>query len=99
MGKGFDTFMQNPYYKEQYNNAPSEELKRYFRLTWDRSPFVMGSDYDSTKEDVELRKMRLTKSDVEYLAKFAVGGPQKAACKKWLAAFDQNKMNGWRKTE
>lgn len=91
MGKGFDTFMKNPYYREQYENAPSEEIKRYYQLTWDRSPFVVGSDYNSEKEDAELRKMKLTKSDVEYLAKFAVGGPQKAAYKKWLAAFDQTK--------
>lgn len=91
MGKGFDTFMQNPYYKEQYDNAPSEALKRYFELTWDRSKWVMGEDYDGEKEAEELRKLNLMKSDVEYLAQFAVGGPQKAAYKKWLAAFDQTK--------
>ena len=89
MGKGFDTFMQNPYYKEQYDNAPSKEVKRYYELTWDRSPFVMGADYDGKKEAEELKKLRLSKKDVEYLAKFAVEGPQKAAYKKWLAAFDQ----------
>ena len=43
------------------------------------------------KEDEELKKIQFRKSDVEYLAKFAVGGPQKAAYKKWLAAFDKTK--------
>ena len=50
MGKGFDTFMENPYYRELYENAPSQELKRYYELTWDRSPFVMGADYEGKKE-------------------------------------------------
>ena len=89
MGKGFDTFMQNPYYKEQYDNATSEALKRYFELTWDRSKWVMGEDYDGEKEAEELRKLNLMKSDIEYLAQFAIGGPQKSAYKKWLASFDK----------
>ena len=91
MGKGFDTFMENPYYRELYENAPSQELKRYYELTWDRSPFVMGADYEGKKEAEELKKLRLSKKDVEYLAKYAVGGAQKAVYKKWLAAFDQTK--------
>lgn len=89
MGKGFDVFMKNPYYREKYENAPTKKLKRYLELTWDSNPFVMGEDYDSSKEDEELRKLKLEKSEVEYLAKFAVGGAEKAMFKKWLASFDK----------
>ena len=85
MGKGFDRFMQNPYYKEQYDGAPSEELKKYYRLTWDASPFVEDSDVDHEKVSEELKKIRLKKSDVEYLAKYAVGGAEKAMLKRWLS--------------
>lgn len=88
MAKGFDLFMQNPYYREQYENAPSKELKRYLELEWDSSPFVVGEDYDSSKEDEEMRNLQLQKSDVEYLAKYAVGGAEKAYFKKWLKKFD-----------
>ena len=88
MAKGFDLFMQNPYYREQYENAPSKELKRYLQLEWDSSPFAMGEDYDSSKEDEEMKNLKLSKSDVEYLAKYAVGGAEKAYFKKWLATFN-----------
>ena len=84
MGKGFDLFMQNPYYREQYENAPSKELKRYLELEWDSSLFVVGEGYDTSKEDEEMRNLKLKKSDVEYLAKYAVGGAEKAFFKKWL---------------
>ena len=87
MGKGFDAFMKNPYWRNQYERAPSERLKRYYELVFDSSPFVMGANYKSEKVDAELRKLRLEKSDVEYLASFAVGGAEKAAYKKWLAQF------------
>ena len=40
-----------------------------------RTKWVMGEDYDGEKEAEELRKLNLMKSDVEYLAQFAVGGP------------------------
>ena len=88
MGRGFDTFMENPYYREQYENAPTDSLKQYFRLTWDKNPFVVGTDYDSSKEDAILSKTKFTKEEVEYLAKYAVGGQMKAFYKKWLKSFD-----------
>ena len=81
--------MENPYYREQYENAPSDELKKYYRLTWDKNPFVMGADYDSAKEDEELRRLKLNRSDVEYLSKFAVGGSERMFYRKWLESFDK----------
>lgn len=88
MGKGFDTFMQNPYYREQYEGAPTESLKKYFKQSWDRNPFIVGEDYDDTDSDQEIDESQFTKEEVEYLAKYAVGGQQKAFFKKWLASFD-----------
>ena len=29
MGKGFETFMENPYWRGVYESAPTEELKEY----------------------------------------------------------------------
>ena len=88
MGKGFDLFMQNPFYREQYENAPSKTLKRYYEISWDDSPFVNDDDGENEEANEELRKMRFTKEDVEYLAKYAVGGQMKAFYKKWLKSFD-----------
>ena len=33
-----------------YNNAPSQNLKDYYRVAFDISPFVMGDDYDDSKD-------------------------------------------------
>ena len=94
MRKGFDEFMKNPYYREQYENAPTERLKRSMKLNWDMNPFVMGANYKATKEQIEEKKKLKemgpnTREEVEYLAKYAVGGAQKAFFKKWLAKFDE----------
>ena len=45
MGKGFDTFMENPYWRKIYDEAPSEYLKEYYRIMFDTSPIVIGNDY------------------------------------------------------
>lgn len=87
MGKGFEEFMKNPFYREQYEKAPTKNLRRYYELSWDSSPFVMGDDYDASKENAELKKITFTKEEVEYLAKYAVGGQQKAFFKKWVESF------------
>ena len=81
MGKGFDEFMKNPYYREQYENAPTERLKRSFELSWDR-------DYLTREEREEYRNLRLSREEVEYLAQFAVGGYKKWFFKKWLSQLD-----------
>lgn len=86
MGKGFDTFMKNPYYRKMYEDAPTDKLKRMFRDEWDNSPFVTGDESDMDEPSGKGEK--LTKEEVEYLAKFAVGGMEKAMYKKWLATFD-----------
>ncbi len=89
MGRGFITFMKNPYYREQYENAPSRRVKQYLELEWDSNPFVAGIRYDDSRQCERIRKLKLKKSDVMYLAQYAVGGPEKAAFKKWLARFDK----------
>lgn len=85
---GFELFMSNPYYREQYENAPTQKLKRYFELVWNSSLAIVDDDCDTSKEDAELKSLHLSKSEVEYLTQFAVGGYEKAAYKKWLAQFD-----------
>ena len=85
MGKGFDTFMRNPYYREMYENAPTERLKQCLRREWDNSPFVTGEEPSEEPDG----STKLDKSEVEYLAKYAVGGAEKAFYKKWLAQFDK----------
>ena len=69
MGKGFNTFMANPYWKRIYEEAPSAELKEYYRIRFDISPFVMGEKYRDRKAEARLKELPLTKEDIGYIRK------------------------------
>lgn len=85
MGKGFDTFMENPHWKRCYENAPSDEVRKYYKLAWESSPFVL-SEAEIAQIDkyisTEMSKLKLTISDYEYLAANAVGSSKMAFKKK-----------------
>ena len=67
MGKGFDTFMENPYWKGIYENAPSNNLKRYFQIRFDHSGFVKDALRQGSAAEKELQEIPLTKEDVQYI--------------------------------
>ena len=71
MGKGFDTFMENPYWRRVYEEAPGEYLKEYYRIMFDNSPFVMGSSYRDEKAEEQLDDLWISKDELEYLLKHA----------------------------
>lgn len=73
-GKGFSTFMKNPYWKNVYENAPSEELKEYYRIRFEISPFVMGDDYHDAEKEKRLKELSLSKEDIQYIQKYAGSG-------------------------
>ena len=74
MGKGFDTFMENPYWKKVYEGAPSKELKEYYRIRFDTSPFVMGEKYRDESAESRLKELPLDKNDIQYIRKYAGSG-------------------------
>lgn len=53
MGKGFDTFMENEYWKGVYDSSPSEDLKEYYRIMFDESPFLKESDGEDIEQEAE----------------------------------------------
>ena len=74
MGKGFDTFMENPYWRRIYEEAPSERLKEYYRLRYDKSRFVMGAEYRDEEAERKLEGLILYKSDIQYIQRNAGSG-------------------------
>ena len=74
MGKGFDTFMENPYWQEVYTRAGSRELKEYYRLRFDKSRFVLGAEYCDKEADARLNELLLSKSDIQYIQRYAGSG-------------------------
>ena len=74
MGKGFDTFMENTYWRTIYEEAPTERLKEYYRLRFDISPFVMGEYYRDGKTEKRLKELSLSRDEIAYIQKFAGSG-------------------------
>ena len=71
MGKGFDTFMENPYWRKIYEEAPSEYLKQYYRIMFDTSPFVLGDDYIDEEAEARLNELWISKEELEYLKEYS----------------------------
>lgn len=82
MGKGFDTFMENPYWRKVYEEAPSEELKEYYRLRYDLSTFVMGEAYRDEEAERKLGELILLKDDIRYIQKHSGSGIARHYCEK-----------------
>ena len=64
MGKGFDTFMENPYWRKIYEDAPSEKLREYYKIRYDSSGFVEGKPIDV---DEQLERILLSKEEIQKL--------------------------------
>ena len=71
MGKGFDTFMQNPYWRKIYDEAPSEYLKEYYRIMFDTSPFVIGDGNIDEEAEERLKELWISKEELGYLKEHA----------------------------
>ena len=80
--RGFDVFMQNAYWKDFYEGAPSDALKAYIKDDFNNNPFVCSNP----RPDPALKEA-LTKDDVQYLLDNAEGSREKAYYKSWLDAL------------
>ena len=94
MGKGFDIFMDNPYWRRIYENAPSEELKEYYKIRFDISPFVYGENYHDDAALARLEEILLSKSDIEYIQRFAGSGMARHFYEKFISKLT-GEYEGW----
>ncbi|MBR6008026.1 MAG: hypothetical protein IK056_02945 [Clostridia bacterium] len=62
MRNQFELFMRNPYYREIYENAPTEKLKQYIRHSWGDPTYVADENDDN----------HLSGPDENYLSQFPV---------------------------
>lgn len=109
MGKGFDTFMENQYWREIYENAPSKELKEYYRIRFEISRFVFGEEYRDEEAEARLEELLLSKTDIENIQRFSGSGMAKQYYEKFIqrltgeydgyhfpaAAFQVEDWNPW----
>ena len=94
MGKGFETFMENPYWSKIYEEAPGENLREYYRIMFDISPFVMGSNHRDEKAEARLGELWISVDELEYLHKHAGTGPAKIFYKKCIDTLKASDEEG-----
>ena len=70
---------ENPHWKEKYDNAPSEDCKRYVALGFYYSD-NLGEipDYEEYKAEREKLEERFTKEDWQHLYKYEGNNPRKS---------------------
>ena len=94
MGKGFDTFMENPYWRKIYEEAPGEHLKEYYRIMFDTSPFVMGDDYIEEETTARLKELWISKEELEYLKEHAGISQAKALYQRCIYKLNETDEDG-----
>ena len=83
-------YLQNPYWKEVYDAAPSEESKRHCALTFYNS-WYMGSK-DGIAEQKRIEK-KLTLEDWKYLLKYTANNPFRTKCKENIERLEKEQEN------
>lgn len=84
MGKGFDLFIKNPYWKRYYEDAPSLALKEYIRLGFENSPFVTNKRTNDYVEERNRIASRFTNEDWQYLIDHTTSGLAKSEYSKHI---------------
>ena len=96
MKKRFDLFMENPYWKGIYDNAPSVECKEYYGIMFEYFSFETDEDdEDGISSACErLMEIMLSRRDAEYIRDHAGSGRAKynyGEVIRWL--FDDEKAD------
>ena len=77
--KALDGFRRNPTWKEYYDEAPSEECRKYITAEF------CWSVYDDRERETELKESILaefSKTDWAYIGKYAGNNPFGARCRR-----------------
>ena len=82
MEKALQAFMKNPAYKKIYDDAPSEECKKYYRYEFYYSKYFdpNADDVDEFIEMIKEPEKDLAVKDWEYLKDHAGTGPFVGYC-------------------
>ncbi len=89
MGAGFDLFMINPYWRQLYENAPSEALRQHYRHSFEYSG-LMRLGMDEEEADKQTLKewgeaQKLSREDLRYLLDNTTNQMEKAFIRRLIA--------------
>ena len=76
----FDEYMENPAWAEYYNNAPSDNCKRYIRFNWFRSKYGEPEDIEEFKKLRDSYWDKLSIEDCEYIREHVGNNPFRKVC-------------------
>lgn len=89
MDRGFKIFMENSYWRDFYEKAPSDELRECLRYEWNNNPFVCNRPDANYKENMERLERKLGKKDVQYLIDNTPSGQARNSYKEWLERLNK----------
>lgn len=78
-----DDTLENPYWAEYYNGAPSDKCKEYIALEFYYSEY----EDDETAEAMDAIEEQLGADDLRWLMKFCGNNPRKGILAKKIAAL------------
>ena len=84
METAMSIFMKNEYWKEVYENAPSDQCRNYFRLGFFSSLYPPPDDYAQAKDALY---DSLAVEDWEYLRRIHTGTPFVKICRDRIQAL------------
>ena len=67
MKTGFELFMENPYWKGYFDNAPSKSLKDYIKFKFNNNLSIVSEKEENYFEKRKALEDKLTNEDWEYL--------------------------------
>lgn len=80
-----DDTLENPYWAEYYNNAPSNKCREYIALEFYYSEY----EDDETAEAMDAIEEQLGVDDLRWLMKFCGNNPRKGILAKKIAALEK----------
>lgn len=72
--KAVEEFRKNPYWREYYDNAPTENCKRYVALEFYQSEYL---DLQATQQERRALREAMTLQDFEHLYEYVGHNPLK----------------------
>ncbi len=87
MGYDISEWLENPAWREYYEDAPSDRCRKFIALEFRYS----DTEDDETAKQMDAVEAELSVQDLRYLARYAGNNPRKADLMKRIAALEAGK--------
>ena len=85
-----ESFLENPYWKKYYEDAPSDACRRYIALEFYYSDSDDAVDaYEEVAEEMDDLEARLSLADWQHLLKYCGNNPRRAVIAERIKALSE----------